>query len=141
MWVGAAGICVNMDNQLLMVLQGKPEEDKRWSVPSGGKEQKETLEECCIREVYEETGYRCKVINKVKEKTGAFGHVDYHVTYFEVEILEGRPTIQDPDGLIYEIGWKNSEQLNELQFSFPEDKEFLLQYIDQKVNEIEGNVE
>ncbi|MNI15412.1 hypothetical protein D3C73_687090 [compost metagenome] len=36
-WVGAAAICVNSDRQLLMVLQGKPEEEKRWSVPSGGK--------------------------------------------------------------------------------------------------------
>lgn len=59
-WVGAAGVCVNSDGQLLMVLQGKPEEEKRWSVPSGGIEQGEALEDCCIREVYEETGYRCK---------------------------------------------------------------------------------
>ncbi|MFC6552448.1 hypothetical protein [Cohnella cellulosilytica] len=54
-----------------------------------------------------------------------------HVTYFEVEILDGEPTIHDPDGLIYEIGWKTSEQLNELELSFPEDKAFLLQYIEQ----------
>lgn len=53
-WIGATGICVNSDRQLLMVLQGKPEEEKRWSVPSGGKEKGETLEQCCIREVYEE---------------------------------------------------------------------------------------
>ncbi|WP_275667952.1 NUDIX hydrolase [Paenibacillus oryzisoli] len=36
-WVGAAAICNNSDRQLLMVLQGKPEEEKRWSVPSGEK--------------------------------------------------------------------------------------------------------
>lgn len=131
-WVGAAGICVNSDRKLLVVLQGKPEEDKRWSVPSGGKEPEETLEECCTREVFEETGYRCKVLSKVKEKAGAFGHVDYYVTYFAIEILDGQPIIQDPDGLIYEIAWKTPDQLRELQFSFPEDKEFLLHYIEQK---------
>lgn len=131
-WVGAAAICVNADRQLLMVLQGKPEEEKRWSVPSGGKEGDETLEDCCIREVYEETGYRCKINRKIKDKAGAFGPVEFHVTYFEVEILGGEPTIHDPDGLIYEIAWKTYEQLHDLHFSFPEDKEFLLQYIEQR---------
>lgn len=64
-WVGAAALCVNSDRQLLMVLQGKPEEEKRWSVPSGGKEEDETLEDYCIREVYEETGYRCKINREI----------------------------------------------------------------------------
>ena len=131
-WVGAAGICVNSNRQLLMVLQGKPEEEKRWSVPSGGMEPGETLEECCAREVYEETGYRCKVITKIHEKTGAFGPVDYHVTYFEIEILDGQATIHDPDGLIHEVSWKTAEQLQELPFSFPEDKELLLRCIEQR---------
>ncbi|WP_261305289.1 NUDIX hydrolase [Paenibacillus andongensis] len=131
-WVGAAALCVNSDRQLLMVLQGKPEEEKRWSVPSGGKDEDETLEDCCIREVYEETGYRCKINREIKGKAGAFGPVEFHVTYFEVEILGGQSTIHDPDGLIYEIAWKTSEQLNDLHFSFPEDKEFLLQYIEQR---------
>ena len=129
-WIGACGVCINSDKQLLMVLQGIPEEEKRWSVPSGGLEQGETLEECCIREVYEETGYLCKIIKKVKEKSGAYGPVEYLVTYYEVEIVGGQPTIHDPDGLIYEIAWKTPEQIKKLEFSFPEDKEFLLQYIE-----------
>ena len=39
-----------------MVLQGKQEEEKKWSVPSGGRFPNETFDECCKREVYEETG-------------------------------------------------------------------------------------
>ena len=35
-WFGAAGICINSNGQILMVLQGKPEEKKLWTVPSGG---------------------------------------------------------------------------------------------------------
>lgn len=50
-WIGTAAICVNEKNEILMVLQGKKEEPKRWSVPCGGQEEGETLEECCIREV------------------------------------------------------------------------------------------
>jgi len=86
-WLGAATICVNSDRQLLMVLQGKPEEEKRWSVPSGGKENAETLEECCIREVFEETGYQCRVVNKINNKKGAVGLLGYEVTYFGWRLL------------------------------------------------------
>ncbi|NHN35465.1 hypothetical protein G9U52_37875 [Paenibacillus sp. S3N08] len=58
--------------------------------------------------------------------------MEYEVTYFEVEIINGQPTIHDPDELIHEIAWKTVEQVKELQLSFPEDKEFLLNYIEQK---------
>ena len=44
-WKGSSGVCVNEKGQLLMVLQGKPEEIKSWSVPSGGLEKDETFEE------------------------------------------------------------------------------------------------
>lgn len=50
-WIGTAAICINDRNEVLMVLQGKQEEEKLWSVPSGGLEEGEMLEECCIREV------------------------------------------------------------------------------------------
>ncbi|MEK5115068.1 NUDIX hydrolase [Bacillus sp. FSL R5-0677] len=46
-----------------MVLQGKPEKKKMWSIPSGGKEQRETLEECCIREIKEKNGIYSRNIN------------------------------------------------------------------------------
>ncbi|MBB3112863.1 aminoglycoside 6'-N-acetyltransferase [Paenibacillus phyllosphaerae] len=131
-WIGAAGVCMNAEGQLLMILQGKPDEEKRWSVPSGGQEQGETLADCCIREVFEETGYRCKVIQELQGKAGAFGPIAYYVTYFEVEIVGGEPTLQDPDGLIHEIAWKTATQLEELPLAFPEDRAFLLRYIAQK---------
>jgi hypothetical protein len=37
-WFGAAGKCLNNNTELLMVLQGKTEEVKTWSIPSGGLE-------------------------------------------------------------------------------------------------------
>ncbi|PFM45737.1 hypothetical protein COC59_24845 [Bacillus cereus] len=57
------GVCINESGQLLMVLQGKPEKKKMWSIPSGGKEQRETLEECCIREIKEKNGIYSRNIN------------------------------------------------------------------------------
>jgi len=49
-WFGSSGVCINDNNELLMVLQGKPEEEKTWTVPSGGLENNETYEACCLRE-------------------------------------------------------------------------------------------
>ncbi|MGG4499217.1 hypothetical protein ABEX20_35385 [Brevibacillus reuszeri] len=48
-----------------------------------------------------------------------------------MEITDGKPTNQDPDGLIYEVAWKSAEQIKDLDFSFPEDKDFILSYIAQ----------
>ncbi|KOS63018.1 NUDIX hydrolase [Lysinibacillus agricola] len=47
-----------------MVLQGTKKEAKTWAVPSGGKEATENFESCCIREVYEETGFVVDVVKK-----------------------------------------------------------------------------
>lgn len=64
MWKGSAVICINEKDEILMVAQEKPNEPELWSVPSGRVEENETFEECCAREVCEETCYRIKVIKK-----------------------------------------------------------------------------
>jgi ADP-ribose pyrophosphatase YjhB (NUDIX family) len=122
MWTGAAAVCINKRFELLMVLQGKPEEEKRWSVPSGGRNPNESYEECCKREVFEETGYIVDIKDKLFVKGGA-------VHYFKAVIVGGEPVIQDPDGLIYEIGWKSIDEIMALQLCFEEDRNFLIEYI------------
>ncbi|PKR76847.1 DNA mismatch repair protein MutT [Halalkalibacillus sediminis] len=130
-WEGSSGVCVNENNEILMVLQGKPEETKMWSVPSGGKEEGESFEECCIREIEEETGYHVRVVDrvKVKDMKSPRADIDVEVHYFQVEIVGGEEKIQDPDELIYEIDWKSVEEIRELDLGFPEDREFLIHCI------------
>lgn len=120
-WLGSAGVCIRGD-KVLMVLQGTADEPKRWSVPSGGLEEGETFEECCIREVREETGFEVRVIQPIFNKVSCSGEV----RYFEVEIIGGKAAIQDPDQLIYGIDWKSLEELRTLELSFPEDRDFLI---------------
>lgn len=67
-WLGAAAICLNEENQLLMVLQGTVDEEKTWTVPSGGKEATEDFKACCKREVYEETGYTADIMKEIYYK-------------------------------------------------------------------------
>lgn len=130
-WFGSSGVCVNENEELLMVLQGKPDEEKTWSVPSGGKEENENFEECCVREIKEETGYIAEVVEEIKVKKGVYKEIEisFEVHYFLVEIVGGERKIQDPDNLIYDIAWKNIEELKELRLSFPEDREFLIDCI------------
>lgn len=130
-WFGSSGICINEKSEVLMVLQGKPEEDKTWSVPSGGQEKDETFEECCIREMWEETGYIVEIVDEIKVKKGSYQEINtaFEVHYFLVKIIGGERKIQDPDNLIYDISWKSVDELYILNFSFPEDRDFLVEYI------------
>ena len=73
-WNGASALCMQ-EGRLLMVLQGKEEEEKRWSVPSGGLEIGETLSECCKREVWEEICYEVEVGKHLYTKWGNEGGI------------------------------------------------------------------
>lgn len=123
-WQGAAGICINEKQEVLMVLQAAPGEEKQWTVPSGTQEDGESFEECCIREFWEETGYKVRIIEKVHNKSGVISEhgISYHVEYFLVEIMSGEMiTIQDPDQFIHEIAWKSLEEIAMLPLAYPED--------------------
>jgi ADP-ribose pyrophosphatase YjhB (NUDIX family) len=135
-WFGSAGICINEDGHLLMVLQGKPEEKKTWSIPSGRREKDETFEECCIREIEEETGYKGEIVEKIKVKKMTFEllKLSVEVHYFLVRIVDGKRNFQDPDNLIYDIAWKNVEEIKKLELTFAEDRDFLINYITEVIH-------
>jgi ADP-ribose pyrophosphatase YjhB (NUDIX family) len=131
-WFGSSGVCINETAELLMVLQGNPEEKKTWSVPSGGQENNETFKECCIREIEEETGYISEVVDEIKVKRGTYDqlNISFEVHYFLVKIVGGERKIQDPDNLIYDIDWKSVDEIKTLDLTFPEDRKFLLNYLE-----------
>lgn len=82
-----------------MVAQEKPNEPVLWSVSSCGVKVNETFEDCCVREVFEETGYIVKVLSKFNERNTTTYGVDVRIKYFETKIIGGVKTLQDPDGL------------------------------------------
>lgn len=135
-WSGAAGISVNDKAELLMVLEGRLEGTKKWSVPSGGLEDKETFEECVLREIEEETGYIGEIVEKLDVKSGLYEDINvaFEVHYFLVKIIGGQPQIQDPDNLICDIDWKSEAELKNLDLNYPEDREFLIDHILRNTN-------
>ena len=54
--LAAGGIIANNTNELLIVHRPKYDD---WSFPKGKLDSGESLEECALREVYEETGFQC----------------------------------------------------------------------------------
>jgi ADP-ribose pyrophosphatase YjhB (NUDIX family) len=130
-WYGSAGVCLNERSEILMVLQGTPEEIKTWSIPSGGLEKGETFIECCKREIEEETGYIVNIIQELQIKRGFYKehNLNYEVHYFLVKVVGGSRKIQDPDQLIYDIRWVSLDSLKTLELSFPEDREYLISLI------------
>lgn len=134
LWEGSAAVCINEHGEILMVRQGKADEEKLWAVPAGGKETGETFEQCCIREVFEETGYEVEIVRSLFEKTGVTFGINVKVMYYEVQITGGEARIQDPDGLIHEIAWKKVSEMSKSDFGFKEDIEFLNNYSNKLLN-------
>lgn len=137
-WKGAAGICVNEQKEVLMVLQAAPGEEKKWTVPSGTLEEDETIEECCIREFVEETGFVVKTLDKIHNKNGVISEhgISYSVEYFLVEIISGEITMQDPDEFIHDIAWKSLEEIQTLDLAYPEDIHIIEKVIKNAIDEL-----
>lgn len=137
-WKGAAGICVNEQKEVLMVLQAAPGEEKKWTVPSGTLEEDETIEECCIREFVEETGFVVKTLDKIHNKNGVISEhgISYSVEYFLVEIISGEITMQDPDEFIHDIAWKSLEEIQTLDLAYPEDIHIIVKVIKNAMDEL-----
>jgi ADP-ribose pyrophosphatase YjhB (NUDIX family) len=94
--VGCSATIFDEDRQ--KVLLTRRVDNGRWCLPGGGMEAGESVEETCIREVFEETGLRVRV----KRLVGVYSNPDQLVIYpdgnqvhfvvlnFEAEIINGK---------------------------------------------------
>ena len=82
LWNGASAIIIK-DNRVLMI---RTIDSNSWSIPSGGVEDGETVEEACIREVAEETGYEVKIVKELHTKKTIIKEYKVTTKYFLCEI-------------------------------------------------------
>ncbi|MFS0671974.1 NUDIX hydrolase [Ornithinibacillus sp. 179-J 7C1 HS] len=129
-WSGAAAICINEAREVLMV-RGKG--TKAWAVPSGEMEVGETPEECCVREVREETGYNIKIKKALYIKETEIQGIAVTTHYFLVDKIGESSGIDDPDQLIAEMSWVSLEELNVIEHAYPEDKKTIIEVIQSQV--------
>ncbi len=124
-WQGAAGICINDQNEVLLVLQHMPEDDvEKWAVPAGGAEVGESLRACCEREFFEETGLIVEAKEEVTVKKGEYENsaISFEVHYFRVEVTGGAINAEDPFELILDVAWKPIGELKDLNMAYPDDR-------------------
>lgn len=125
LWNGASAIIIK-DNRVLMI---RTKNSNSWSIPSGGLEVGETVEEACIREIKEETGYEAKVVKELFIKETNIKEYKVTTQYFLCEITGGEIQYQDPDEEIEEISWKNSSEISKLTHTYPEDQKVIEQLL------------
>lgn len=133
-WKGSAGICINSRDEVLMVLQGPPDDDeKKWGVPAGPPEPGETLEESCIREFLEVTGLSVKILKSADVKKDNFDNADVSVElhYFQVEVIGGQLVIPEDDPWIQDIVWQPIGKLETLEMADPDEAEVIRSLIKQ----------
>lgn len=126
-WKGAACVCINDRHEVLMVLQGPPDEEKKWGFPAGPPEADETLEQSCIREFWEVTGLEVRVIGNAGVKKDSYDNADVSVElhYFLVEVVGGQLAAPEGDPWIREIVWQPIAKLDGLELADPEDAELI----------------
>lgn len=125
LWNGASAIIIK-DNRVLMI---RTIDSNSWSIPSGGVEDGETVEEACIREVAEETGYEVKIVKELHTKKTIIKEYKVTTQYFLCEITGGDIQYKDPDEEIEEISWMNSNEISKLIYTYPEDQEVIEQLL------------
>ncbi|MGE7925764.1 NUDIX hydrolase [Viridibacillus arvi] len=125
-WFGSAAICINENKEVLMV---KGSNSESWAIPSGGIEQGETPEECCIREVKEETGYDIVIEDSLFIKETEIKGYKVKINYFKVKKTGESVGINDPDNIIVDAGWKSLRDIQNIQHAYLEDLEVLEEFL------------
>ncbi|MFV2039747.1 MAG: NUDIX hydrolase [Acidimicrobiales bacterium] len=115
----AGGVVVDPTGRMLVV--HRPRYDD-WTFPKGKLDPGETIEECALREVREETGYSCELL----ELVATIRYVDHvgrdkDVRYWRMRALGG---FFEPNDEVDAIAWLLPDEVAET-LTYPRDLEVL----------------
>lgn len=89
-WISAGGVVIDERGQVALVRQRDRKGRWRWTLPKGRMEPGETAERTALREVYEETGLRARIVKPIVLHEGRM-----HFTCFFEMSLEHDDGIHD----------------------------------------------
>ena len=112
--IGCSATIFNVERK--KVLLTCREDNGLWCLPGGHMEPGESVEECCVREVFEETGLKVRAMRL----TGVYSNPDQLVVYpdgnqahfvvlnFEVEVVDGKLGLSDETS---EVGYFTLDEI------------------------------
>lgn len=119
------------DQPIRVLLVHRPRYDD-WSFPKGGVDKDESIEDAALREVFEETGLKCRIIRKLAEaryryrtRRGAVRPKAVH--YFLMEPVGGQITTDGEE--VDSAEWFDTADA-EKRLSYDLDKEILITLVD-----------
>lgn len=121
--ITARGILVDSSGQILLMYSKK---FNLYSFPGGGVEDKETPQDAVLREIYEETGYKCRILKALGYIEENRGQLDYtQISYYYILCSIGAPDNQQltvdeiTNGTIY--GWYQKENVENILLKSSQD--------------------
>jgi len=115
----AGGLVVDEQGRILLIRARDLRDRPVWTLPKGTLASRESREEAALREVREETGWRCEIVRELEEVTYWFQREDRRVRksvrWFLMRPLE---QVGEHDHEVDEVAWlERTEALNRLRYA------------------------
>ncbi|ANU12589.1 Nudix hydrolase family protein [Planococcus halocryophilus Or1] len=111
-WLGAAGLVVNSNGEWLVVKKRYGGLHGKWSLPAGFVQGNETIDQAALREVKEETGIDCEMIELIGFRSGVLQEKisDNMAIFLLKAIKEEQPVVAQLSEL-YSADWLSPKEL------------------------------
>ena len=125
----AAGPVVIKGGRLLVAHDGK---DNFYKIPGGKPLEGETLEDCVYRELFEETGYKCRIVKKLstkylKKKPGTDEEIRVELYHFKAELLSEVKSYESFYHNGHHVNWLSIERIKKGEYEVAPNIEFLME--------------
>lgn len=108
-----AGCVIVKDNKVLMVKEGKKECFEQWNFPSGHIEEGENIIDGALRETFEETGCRVKLVGLLPISQ-IFADDDTYILFrFKAEIVDENLNVDHKE--ILDVKWIDIEDIKKMK--------------------------
>jgi len=123
----SAGGIIFEDGRVFTIKMRNLKGEEVWTFPKGHLDPGETAEQAALREVREETGWDCEILNDLCTARYSFvrggADVDKDVRWFLVRRVGGDGVPQTPDEVL-DLRWMTLEEA-EREMAYPSDLELL----------------